>query len=140
VAELKVWHTFKEENPFFRLASAGNPELALELTWRVPESLCWEPPVPQAATARTGPCGPTCWPLQPNVASPETQEVVVRGSHQHMARGSSGEPAKTRLSTILTVLAVLTLLACAVIDVTLHALVPNESVSSPSTVCEQFRT
>jgi hypothetical protein len=46
-----------------------------------------------------------------------------------MARGSRGEPAKTRLSMILTVLAVLTLLACAVIDVTLHALVPNESVA-----------
>jgi hypothetical protein len=69
------------------------------------------------------------WPLQPNLASPETPEVVVRGSHQHMARGSSGEPAKTQLSMILTVLAVLTLLACAVIDLTLHALVPNESVA-----------
>jgi hypothetical protein len=46
-----------------------------------------------------------------------------------MARGSSGEPAKTQLSMILTVLAVLTLLACVAIDVTLHALVPNESVA-----------
>jgi hypothetical protein len=55
--------------------------------------------------------------------------VVVRGSNKDIAGRSCRGSAKARFSMIVTGIAVLVLLACAAIEVTLRALPPTQSLA-----------